>query len=84
MADTEIDSAKLGQAALVTEIEKTRLELAQTIDAITNRVHPGKVAHRTRAQFQQRLAQVDPLLGGAVGLAAVSVACYLIWRRLKR
>ena len=84
MADTETTSAKLGQAALVTEIEKTRAELARTIDAITDRVNPSKVAQRTSAQVRDRLAQVDPLIGGAVALAAVSIASYLVWRKLRR
>lgn len=84
MAEPEIDSAKLGQAALVTEIEKTRHELARTIDAISDRVSPSKVARRTSAQVRDRLRRVDPLIGGAVALAAVSVTCYVVWRRLKR
>jgi hypothetical protein len=84
MADTETTSGKLGQAALVTEIERTRADLARTIDAISDRVSPSKVAQRTSAQVRERLAQVDPLVGGAVALAAVSVTCYLVWRRLKK
>src|SRR5579875_2040649 len=35
---------------------------------------------RTRAQ----ISQIDPLIGGAVALAAVSVTCYLLWRRLRK
>ena len=81
---SEIDSAKLGQAALVTEIEKTRKELARTIDEISDRVSPSKVAQRTSAQVRAQLSQVDPLIGGSVVLAAVSVTCYLVWRRLKK
>jgi hypothetical protein len=84
MADTQTTSAKLGQAALVTEIEKTRAELARTIDEITERVSPSKVAQRASAQVRDRLGQVDPLVGGAVALAAVSVTCYLVWRRLRK
>lgn len=84
MADTQTTSAKLGQAALVTEIERTRTDLARTIDAISDRVNPAKVAQRTSAQIKDRLSQVDPLVGGAVALAAVSVTCYLVWRRLKK
>ena len=83
MADTQTTSAKLGQAALVTEIEKTRAELARTIDAITDRVSPSKVAQRTSAQVRDRLGQVDPFVGGAVVLAAASITCYLVWRRLR-
>jgi hypothetical protein len=84
MADTQTTSVKLGQAALVTEIERTRTDLARTIDAISDRVSPSKVAQRTSAQIKNRLSQVDPLVGGAVALAAVSVTCYFVWRRLKK
>jgi Protein of unknown function (DUF3618) len=84
MAETQAGSAKLGQAELVTEIENTRAELARTIDAIADRVTPSKVAQRTALEVRAKLNQVDPLVGGAVALAAVSVTCYLIWRRLKK
>jgi hypothetical protein len=84
VAETETRSAKLGQRALVAEIEKTRIELAQTIDAISDRVSPGRVAQRARARASDRISQVDPLIGGAVALAAVSVTCYLVWRRLRK
>jgi hypothetical protein len=84
MADTQTTSVKLGQAALVTEIERTRTDLARTIDAISDRVSPSKVAQRTSAQIKNRLSRVDPLVGGAVALAAVSVTCYFVWRRRKK
>jgi len=84
VADSEADGAKLGQQALITEIEKTRAELARTIDAISDRVNPAKVAQRTQARVRDRITQVDPLVGGAVALAAVSIVCYVAWRRLKR
>jgi hypothetical protein len=75
---------KPGQAALVTEIEKTRADLARTIDAISDRVSPSRVAQRTSAQVRERLSHVDPLVGGAVALAVVSVASYFVWRRLRK
>jgi hypothetical protein len=84
MAETQVGNAKLGQAELVAEIENTRAELARTIDAITDRVTPSKVAQRTALEVRTKLSQVDPLVGGAVVLAAVSITCYLIWRRLKK
>jgi hypothetical protein len=84
VAETETVSVKLGQQALVNEIEKTRNELAQTIDAISDRVSPGKVAQRATERVRDRVRQVDPLVGGAVALAAVSITSYLVWRRFRR
>jgi len=84
MADTETTSMKPGQAALVTEIEKTRADLARTIDAISDRVSPSRVAQRTSARIRQQLSQVDPLIAVPVALVAVSVTSYLVWRRLRK
>ncbi len=89
MADTEIETTnqvpeKQAPQALVSEIERTRADLARTIDEITDRVNPSKVARRTTDRLRERISQVNPLIGGAVALAAVSVTCYLVWRRLRR
>jgi hypothetical protein len=89
MAETDIeskgdDTPALPPSALVSEIERTRADLARTIDEIADRVSPGNVARRTADQVKQRLSQVDPLVGGAVVLATASVTCYLIWRRLRK
>jgi hypothetical protein len=80
----ETDTTALAPSELVTEIERTRANLAHTIDEITDRVSPANVARRTGDRVKERLSQVDPLVGGAVALAAVSVTCYLIWRRLRK
>jgi Protein of unknown function (DUF3618) len=85
MAETDTDTtAALAPSELVTEIERTRANLAQTIDQITDRVSPANVARRTGDRVKERLSQVDPLIGGAVALAVVSVTCYLIWRRVRK
>jgi hypothetical protein len=84
MAETDTDTTALAPSELVSEIERTRANLAQTIDAITDRVSPANVAKRTTDRVRERISQVDPLIGGAVALAAVSVTCYLIWRRIRR
>jgi hypothetical protein len=88
MAETDTDTDKtaltLAPSELVTEIERTRANLAQTIDQITDRVSPANVARRTTDRVKERLSQVDPLVGSAVALAAVSVTCYLVWRRIRK
>lgn len=84
MADTDIESSKLPPDALVTQIESTRADLARTIDEIADRVSPGNVARRTTERVKERISQIDPLVGGAVALAVVSVTCFVIWRRPRR
>ena len=91
MAETDIEikgaePPALPPRALVGEIERTRAELARTIDEIAERVSPGNVARHTADRARERLSQVqvDPLVGGAVVLAVASVTCYLIWRKLRK
>ena len=84
MADTDTETPALAPKALVGEIERTRANLARTIDEITDRVSPSNVAHRTVDRAKERLSQIDPLVGGAVALAGVRVTCYLVWRRLRK
>jgi hypothetical protein len=84
MAETDTDPTALAPTELVTEIERTRANLAQTIDEIADRVSPANVARRSADRVKERVSQVDPLVGGAVALAVVSVTCYLIWRRIRK
>jgi hypothetical protein len=84
MADTETDPVDLKPGELVTKIERTRADLTRTIDEIADRVSPSKVAERTSARVREQISQIDPLIGGAVALAAVSVTCYFLWRRLRK
>jgi hypothetical protein len=89
MAQTDVetragDPDDLPPTALVGEIERTRANLAQTIDEITDRVSPGNVARRTADRVREQLGQIDPFVGGAVALAVVSVTCFVVWRRLRK
>jgi hypothetical protein len=84
MAETQIDTTKMAPEALVGEIERTRAELARTIDQISDRVSPSKVARRTSDRARQRIREIDPLIGGAAALAVVGVTCFVIWRRLRK
>jgi Protein of unknown function (DUF3618) len=85
MAETETDdTSKLAPKALVGQIERTRADLARTIDEIADRVNPSNVARRATDDARERISQIDPLIGGAVVLAVVSVTCYMVWRRLRK
>jgi hypothetical protein len=53
---------------LASDIEKTREELAQTLDAIADRVSPKKVAERTKAQV--RVTVKDGVAKGQVAVKA--------------
>lgn len=83
MAQTQTDSSKLPPETLVGEIERTRADLARTIDEISDRVSPSRVARRSADRARDRISQIDPLVGAAAALAVVGVACFLAWRRLR-
>ena len=85
MADAEIDAKPVDQDALVADIDRTRAELARTIDAISDRVSPKKNVYRAMEQVRQRASQVDPLMAGAAAAAVlVSVTVVFLVRRRKR
>jgi hypothetical protein len=85
MADADIEPKPVDQDALVADIDRTRAELAATIDAISDRMSPKKNARRALDQVRQRAAQVDPrLAGGAAAALAVGVVVLVVWRRRKR
>jgi len=85
MADAEIDAKPVDQDALVADIDRTRAELARTIDAISDRVSQTKNAQRAMEQVRQRASRVDPLIAGAAAAAVlVSVTVIFLVRRRKR
>ncbi len=82
MAQADIESKPLDQDALVADIDRTRAELARTIDAISDRVSPKKNARRVLGQVRQRVAQIDPVLvGGAAVAVAAGIVVLVVWRR---
>jgi Protein of unknown function (DUF3618) len=84
MADADADAKPLDQNALVADIDRTRTELARTIDAISERVSPKKNVDRVLEQVRQRATQVDPLMAAAAAAAVlVSVTALFLWRRRK-
>ena len=85
MADAETDAKPVDQDALVADIDRTRAELARTIDAISERVSPKRNVHRALEQARQRASQVDPLIAGAATAAVlVSVTVIFLVRRRRR
>ena len=86
MADAETESKPVNQDALVADIDRTRAELARTIDAISDRVNPKKNVDRAMYQIRQRASQIDPIMAGAAAAAVVVVgltAFILLGRRRK-
>ncbi len=85
MAQADTEPKSVDQDALVADIDRTRAELAATIDAISDRVSPKKNARRVVDQVRQRAAQIDPMLAGGAAVAlAVGVVVLVVWRRRKR
>ncbi len=85
MADAETDAKPVNQKTLVADIDRTRAELARTIDAISERVNPKRNVDRAMEQARQRVAQIDPLIAGAVVAAVIlGVTALSLWRRRKR
>jgi Protein of unknown function (DUF3618) len=81
----EIEQKPASQDELVADIERTRENLASTIDAISDRVSPANAARRTVDRLRERAAQVDPVLAGGAALAVAGIAItYLLLRRRKR
>jgi hypothetical protein len=85
MADAETESKPVDQDALVADIDRTRTELARTIDAISDRVSPKKNVQRVTEQLRERASQIDPVMAGAAAAAVViGVTVLLLLRRRKR
>ena len=97
MADT--DARPAGQDELVADIDRTRAQLARTIDAISDRVSPKRNVNRAMEQVRQRadeigqrvnqevgqrVSQIDPVVIGAAAAAVlVGVTVLFLVRRRK-
>jgi hypothetical protein len=85
MADAEIESKPVDQDALVADIDRTRTELARTIDAIADRVSPKKNIDRAVEQVRERASRIDPLVAGAAAAAiVVGLTAFVLLRRRRR
>ena len=84
MADAETESKPVNQDALVADIDRTRSELARTIDAISDRVSPKKNVQRVTEQLRERASQINPVMAGAAAAVVVTgVTVLLLLRRRK-
>ena len=63
---------------IVAEIERTRQNLARTIDTLADRVSPANNIRRLREQATEQLARPEVRL--AVGAVALTVAGLVIYR----
>ena len=91
MADAETDARPVDQDALVADIDRTRAELARTIDAISERVSPKRNVHRALEQARQRATRSasEPIRstrdsGAAAAAVLVSVTVIFLVRRRRR
>jgi Protein of unknown function (DUF3618) len=92
MTDADTDSKPANQDELVADIDRTRTNLARTIDAISDRVSPKKNLQRAVDQVREavdqgreRVSQVDPIVAGiAVGAVVMGVAVLILVRRRRR
>lgn len=81
MADVNSEVAVRDPDALVKEIERTRENLARTIDALTERVSPQNAARRVLSRAREQASRPQVLVAGGVVLVAVVTVAYLRWRR---
>jgi hypothetical protein len=70
--------------AVINEIERTREDLAHTIDALTERVSPGNVARHTLGEVRERFSRPPVrLAAGAAILITAAAVGFMLWRRSK-
>ena len=71
--------------ALVAEIERTRANLAETIDTLMERVSPAYNVRKLRERLREEAARPEvQLAAAAVGLAVAGIVILRVWGRRKR
>jgi Protein of unknown function (DUF3618) len=71
--------------ALVAQIERTRENLAQTIDFLAERVSPANNVRRLRSQLAEQAARPEVRkAGAAIGLAVAGLIIYRMFARRRR
>jgi uncharacterized protein DUF3618 len=83
MADTDAALEVRDPDTLVNEIERTRENLARTIDAIAVRVSPANNARKVMDRLREQVSQIDVRYAAAGGAVVVGTVALIIWRRRK-
>jgi 2-phosphoglycerate kinase len=83
MAEANGEVALRNPDALVKEIERTREDLARTIDTLAERVSPANVARRALSRAKDQMSRPEVQLAGGAALVAV-VTLALLTRRRRR
>ena len=82
MAEANGEVALRDPDALVKEIERTRANLAQTIDTLAERVSPANVTKRAMSQVVDQFSKPSVQIGAAA-LTVVTLAL-VVWRLRRR
>ena len=82
MAGANGEVALQDSDALVKEIERTRANLAQTIDTLAERVSPASVTKRAVERVREQVSK-PPVQIGAAALTVVTLAL-VVWRLRRR
>ncbi|MBO0814560.1 MAG: DUF3618 domain-containing protein [Actinobacteria bacterium] len=82
MAEANGEVALRDPDQLVKEIERTRENLARTIDTLTERVSPANVAKRAMSKLLDQASRPEVQIGAAaVTVTVVTVTVLVWWRR---
>jgi hypothetical protein len=82
MAEANGEVAVRDPDQLVKEIERTRENLARTIDTLTERVSPANVAKRAMSKVLDQASRPEVQIGAAAAaVVTVTVALVVWWRR---
>jgi hypothetical protein len=81
MAEGNGETAVRDPDALIEEIERTRENLARTIDELTQRVSPANVARQTASRLREQASRPEVRLAGGLALVTVVALAYLARRR---
>jgi hypothetical protein len=84
MADTDTAPAAQDPDTLVSEIERTRDNLARTIDAIAERVSPANNARKAMERVREQASKIDVRYVAAGAAVVAGATVLLIVRRRRR